>query len=47
MSGKSIQGFQLIYRGSAKRFSFYTYSQLIQHNVNLGGFIKEIKGTAF
>lgn len=37
----------LTFRGSVKRFSFYTYTQLILHNVNLGGFLKEIKNTAF
>jgi len=44
---KSIHSLDLTYRGSIKRFSFYTYTQLILHNVNLGGFLKEIKRTAF
>jgi ribosomal protein S2 len=47
MLDRRSTGIDLIYRGSAKRFSFYTYAQLIFHNINLGGFVKEIKGTSF
>jgi len=47
MSTHSINKFELTFRGNLRRFNFYTYSQLIKNHVNLGGFLKEIKGTAF
>lgn len=34
-------------RGISKNLNLFTYSQLIHYNVNLGGFLKEVKGTAF